>query len=99
LAPWIAQRLAAQGQRVAPGEEGQRTLQFFADRVEGNLLAAHQEIQKLALLHPPGELSFEQIESAVLNVARYDVFKLSEAVLAGQFGSGAAHAGGFAGRG
>ena len=84
LAPWIAQRLAAQGQRVAPGEEGQRTLQFFADRVEGNLLAAHQEIQKLALLHPPGELSFEQIESAVLNVARYDVFKLSEAVLAGQ---------------
>jgi DNA polymerase III subunit delta len=52
--------------------------------VEGNLLAAHQEIQKLALLHPPGELGFEQVESAVLNVARYDVFKLSEAVLAGQ---------------
>jgi DNA polymerase-3 subunit delta len=66
------------------GEEGQRTLQFFADRVEGNLLAAHQEIQKLALLHPPGELHFDQVESAVLNVARYDVFKLSEAVLAGQ---------------
>ncbi|MBX9716620.1 MAG: DNA polymerase III subunit delta, partial [Burkholderiaceae bacterium] len=52
--------------------------------VEGNLLAAHQEIQKLALLHPPGELSFEQVEAAVLNVARYDVFKLGEAVLAGQ---------------
>ena len=84
LPQWIAQRLAAQGQRVAAGEEGQRTLQFFADRVEGNLLAAHQEIQKLALLHPAGELSFAQIESAVLNVARYDVFKLSEAVLAGQ---------------
>jgi DNA polymerase III subunit delta len=92
LPQWIAQRLAAQGQRVASGEEGQRTLQFFADRVEGNLLAAHQEIQKLALLYPsgdrsegaPGVLSFDQVESAVLNVARYDVFKLSEAVLSGQ---------------
>ncbi len=88
LPQWIAQRLAAQGQRVATGEEGQRTLQFFADRVEGNLLAAHQEIQKLGLLFPvdanAGELSFEQVESAVLNVARYDVFKLSEAVLSGQ---------------
>jgi DNA polymerase-3 subunit delta len=87
LPQWIAQRLAAQGQRVEPGEAGQRTLQFFADRVEGNLLAAHQEVQKLALLYPGGEgtaLTFEQVESAVLNVARYDVFKLSEAVLAGQ---------------
>ncbi|HTH78004.1 MAG TPA: DNA polymerase III subunit delta [Ramlibacter sp.] len=84
LPQWIAQRLSRQGQRVASGDEGARTLQFFADRVEGNLLAAHQEIQKLALLHPQGELSFEQVESAVLNVARYDVFKLSEAVLAGQ---------------
>lgn len=90
LPQWIAQRMALQGLRVAAGEEGQRTLQFFADRVEGNLLAAHQEIQKLALRYPPradgsgGELSFEQLEQAVLNVARYDVFKLSEAVLAGQ---------------
>jgi DNA polymerase-3 subunit delta len=91
LPQWIAQRLAQQGLRVADGEEGQRSLQFFADRVEGNLLAAHQEIQKLALLHAPQHggqgplaLSFEQIETAVLNVARYDVFKLSEAVLAGQ---------------
>ena len=48
LPQWIAQRLQPQGQRVVAGEEGQRTLQFFADRVEGNLLAAHQEIQKLA---------------------------------------------------
>jgi len=84
LPAWIAQRLAVQGQRVASGEAGQHSLQFFADRVEGNLLAAHQEIQKLALLYPPGELTFDQIESAVLNVARYDVFKLSDAVLAGQ---------------
>jgi DNA polymerase-3 subunit delta len=63
LPAWIAQRLGAQGQRVEAGEEGQRTLQFFADRVEGNLLAAHQEIQKLSLLFPAdahgGVLSFE----------------------------------------
>lgn len=84
LPMWIAQRLGAQQQRVASGEAGQHTLQFFADRVEGNLLAAHQEIQKLGLLYPPGELSLEQVERAVLNVARYDVFKLSEAVLSGQ---------------
>nr|WP_295077356.1 DNA polymerase III subunit delta [uncultured Roseateles sp.] len=86
LPQWIAQRLVAQGQRVPEGEEGQRALSFFADRVEGNLLAAHQELQKLALLHPQGELSLAQIEAAVLNVARYDVFKLSEAVLGGQVG-------------
>jgi DNA polymerase III subunit delta len=86
LPQWIAQRLSAQGQRVQAGEAGQRTLAFFADRVEGNLLAAHQEVQKLGLLYPEGELSFEQVEAAVLNVARYDVFKLAEAVLAGQVG-------------
>ena len=86
LPGWIAQRLQQQGQHVAAGEAGQRTLAFMADRVEGNLLAAHQEIQKLALLHPPGELTFEQVESAVLNVARYDPFKLAEAVLDGQPG-------------
>lgn len=88
LPQWIAQRLAVQGLRVQAGEAGQRTLQFFADRVEGNLLAAHQEIQKLALLYPaqqgPRELEYEQVESAVLNVARFDVFKLSESVLSGQ---------------
>ena len=84
LPAWIAQRLSQQQQRVREGEEGQRSLQFFADRVEGNLLAAHQEIQKLGLLYPEGELGFEDIERAVLNVARYDVFKLTESVLAGQ---------------
>ena len=83
LPAWIAQRLARQDQRVEAAEPGQRSLTFFADRVEGNLLAAHQEMQKLALLYPAGELSFENIEAAVLNVARYDVFKLGEAVLAG----------------
>ena len=84
LPQWIAQRLKMQDQSVSPGQEGQNCLQFFADRVEGNLLAAHQEIQKLGLLYPTGELTQAQVEGAVLNVARYDVFKLSEAVLSGQ---------------
>ncbi|MBC3876308.1 DNA polymerase III subunit delta [Undibacterium sp. FT79W] len=78
LPNWISQRLALQQQSA-----DRQSLDFIADRVEGNLLAAHQEIQKLALLHPAGKLSFEQIHDAVLNVARYDVFKLNEAMLAG----------------
>ncbi|PWF48791.1 DNA polymerase III subunit delta [Massilia glaciei] len=78
LPAWIGNRLAAQGQGA-----DRQGLDFIADRVEGNLLAAHQEIQKLGLLHEPGKLSFEQIHDAVLNVARYDVFKLSEAMLVG----------------
>ncbi|MFC5512391.1 DNA polymerase III subunit delta [Massilia jejuensis] len=78
LPGWIGQRLAAQGQSADRG-----ALDFIADRVEGNLLAAHQEIQKLGLLHEPGKLTGEQVQDAVLNVARYDVFKLSEAMLAG----------------
>ncbi len=80
---WIAQRLAAQGQQVEPGDAGKQALGFFADKVEGNLLAAHQEVLKLGLLHPPGILTLAQIEAAVVDVARFDVFKLSEAVLGG----------------
>jgi len=82
LPAWIAQRLASQGQRVEAGEAGQYALQWFADRVEGNLLAAHQEVQKLALLYPQGILSQAQIEVAVVNVARYNVFHLSQVVFA-----------------
>jgi len=78
LPAWIAQRLAAQGQST-----DKLALDFMVERVEGNLLAAHQEIRKLALLHPEGRLSFEQIQDAVLNVARYDVFRLNEAMLTG----------------
>ncbi|HTD04586.1 DNA polymerase III subunit delta [Undibacterium sp.] len=78
LPAWISMRLSLQGQSA-----DRQSLDFIADRVEGNLLAAHQEIQKLALLHPQGKLGFEQIHDAVLNVARYDVFKLNEAMLAG----------------
>ena len=78
LPGWIATRLARQQQQATP-----EALEFIANRVEGNLLAAHQEIQKLALLYPTGQLSAEQVQEAVLNVARYDVFKLNEAMLAG----------------
>ena len=78
LPGWIGMRLSSQGQSA-----DRQSLDFIADRVEGNLLAAHQEIQKLGLLYEPGKLSFEQVHDAVLNVARYDVFKLSEAMLSG----------------
>ena len=78
LGGWIGQRLTSQGQSA-----DRAALEFMVERVEGNLLAAHQEIRKLALLYPEGRLSLEQIRDAVLNVARYDVFKLSEAMLAG----------------
>ena len=81
LPEWVAQRLARQ-QQSAPRE----ALEFIAAHVEGNLLAAHQEIQKLGLLHPSGALSFEQVEDAVLNVARYDVDQLRSALLAGDAG-------------
>src|SRR6266481_2726995 len=59
------------------------TLEFLAERCEGNLLAAFQEIQKLALLYPAGSLSIEQVKDAVMDVARYDIFKLVEAMLSG----------------
>jgi len=84
LSAWIVQRLALQDQRVCAGAEGAQTLQFLVSCLEGNLLAAHQEVQKLGLLYPSGELRFEQVQQAVLNVSRFDVFKLSEAMLSGQ---------------
>ena len=78
LPQWIAKRLAQQKQTT-----DQASLEFMAHQVEGNLLAAHQEIQKLGLLYPEGEISGEDIQTAVLNVSRYDAFKLGEAVLTG----------------
>jgi DNA polymerase III subunit delta len=78
LPQWIGQRLQAQGQLADAA-----TLEFLANQVEGNLLAAHQEIQKLGLLYPPGPLDAEVVREAVLNVSRYDVFQLCDALLAG----------------
>ncbi|MFA7349327.1 MAG: DNA polymerase III subunit delta [Methylotenera sp.] len=78
LPKWIANRLAQQGQQTSV-----QTLEFLAHQVEGNLLAANQEVQKLGLLYPQGELSEATVREAVLNVSRYDAFQLGEAVLAG----------------
>jgi len=78
LPRWLAERLARQRQRV-----GDDTLQFLADATEGNLLAAKQEIDKLALLLPEGDLEHESVLRAVADVARFDVFQLSEAWLTG----------------
>jgi len=78
LPEWIAARLARQAQRAS-----REALDFIAEHVEGNLLAAHQEILKLGLLHPPGELTLEDVRAAVLSVARYDLDALREALLEG----------------
>ncbi|MEN9356409.1 MAG: hypothetical protein RL695_580 [Pseudomonadota bacterium] len=78
LPDWIAMRLARQQQSAVAD-----ALEFIAAHVEGNLLAAHQEIQKLALLYPAGQLTRAQVEEAVLDVARFDVDKLRAALLAG----------------
>jgi DNA polymerase-3 subunit delta len=78
LPGWLESRLLRQNQST-----DQNTLEFLADRCEGNLLAAFQEIQKLGLLFPTGVLTFEQVKAAVMDVARYDIFKLSEAMLSG----------------
>lgn len=77
LPQWIARRLAAQQQSAPP-----EALEFIALHVEGNLLAAHQEIQKLGLLYPAGELTLQQVSAAVLNVARYDIDDLKQALQA-----------------
>ncbi len=79
LPRWIGQRLARQGQTLDAD-----TLAWMADKVEGNLLAAFQEIQKLGLLYPAGNLSGDDVRRAVLDVARYDVFDLRDAMLAGR---------------
>jgi DNA polymerase-3 subunit delta len=78
LPVWIAGRLAAAKAVCRCGYAGLSPSAWRAI-----LLAAFQEIQKLALLFPEGHLSFEQVKDAVMDVARYDVFKLSEAMLAG----------------
>jgi DNA polymerase-3 subunit delta len=78
LPAWLEKRLARQKQS-APRE----VLEYLADRVEGNLLAAHQEVQKLALLAPEGELSLDTVREAVSDVARYDTYVAAEALVRG----------------
>jgi DNA polymerase-3 subunit delta len=78
LPRWIASRLQRQKQTASA-----ETLQFLADTTEGNLLAARQELEKIGLLLPQGELEQAAVENAVADVARFDVFQLSEAWLSG----------------
>ncbi|WP_297359972.1 DNA polymerase III subunit delta [Thauera sp.] len=78
LPEWVGRRLAVQKLSAPP-----EALAFIADHVEGNLLAAHQEILKLGLLHGEGALTLEQVQDAVLNVARYDIDKLRQALIEG----------------
>lgn len=75
---WVAERARRHG--IVLDQAGARLL---AERVEGNLLAAHQEIEKLALTHGPGEMGEDEVAEAVANSARYDVFQLGEAALGG----------------
>ena len=78
LPAWLAARLKAQGQHASDD-----TLAFLAENCEGNLLAARQEIDKLGLLLPQGELKLADVESAVADVARFEVSELAEAWLGG----------------
>ena len=75
LPQWLKGRLLRQ-QQSTTGD----ALEFLADRVEGNLLAARQELQKLELLCPPGEISSTLIEDSVADVSRFNPFQLVSAI-------------------
>lgn len=78
LLRWLQQRLQQRG--IGADKEG---LNLLADRIEGNLLAAAQEIEKLYILHGEGFLDSAKIVDAVADSSRYDVFKLADSLLAG----------------
>jgi len=79
LPAWIRERL---GRHKLQADAAAASL--LAERVEGNLLAAHQEIEKLALLLPPGPITAETVLDAVADSARFDVMQLGEAAMRGQ---------------
>lgn len=79
LPNWLANRMAKHGQST-----DRDTLQFLAHQVEGNLLAANQEIEKLSLLFGQGVIDAQSVREAVLNVSRFDPAQLGEAVLNGE---------------
>jgi len=80
LPEWIERRLRGKGLRADP-----QAVQRLAERVEGNLLAAAQEIDKLALLVESGQvLDVEKMDALVADAARYDVFRLVESTFSGQ---------------
>ena len=83
---WIVDRFARQHQFFEKNQNGRQALELLVSETEGNLLATAQEIEKIGLLFPEGEIKLGQLEYALANLkgARYTVFKLSEAVFAGQ---------------
>lgn len=81
LPQWLAQRLQSRGLQASP-----EALQLLSERSEGNLLAADQELEKLLLLYGPGELSLDQVQAAVTDSARFDIFDLVDEALLGQAG-------------
>ncbi len=83
---WLARRAQQLGLKLAEGSEGEQVLARLADRVEGNLLAAQQELEKLALLADGAPLSLERVEALVTDVARFEAAQLGEALWAGQLG-------------
>jgi DNA polymerase-3 subunit delta len=78
LPGWITQRMRARGMKPTPAAAA-----ALAGRVEGNLLACVQEIEKLLLLHGPGAVDEEAVVDAVADSARFDVFALADSALAG----------------
>ncbi|MEO8746818.1 MAG: DNA polymerase III subunit delta [Rhodanobacter sp.] len=76
---WIGARLASRGLSAT-----REAIALLAERAEGNLLAAAQEIDKLAMLHGAGRLDVSEMEALVADSARFDVFKLTDAALAGE---------------
>ena len=81
LVPWLRRRLGAAGLRCEP-----QALELLAARVEGNLLAAKQEIDRLRLSSDRELITAEQMHAAVADGARFDVFQLADAALAGHAG-------------
>lgn len=79
LPGWIRERLGRKGVTIEPA-----AAELLADRVEGNLLAAQQEIERIALLMPGAELDAGQVAELVADSARYDVFELAAAAFSGQ---------------
>ena len=78
LPGWIARRLKSAG-----FEATQDALTLLAERVEGNLLAAAQEIEKLKLLARDSKIDADTIRESVSDSARYDVFQLTDSALSG----------------
>jgi DNA polymerase-3 subunit delta len=79
LPSWIRGRVAGRGLTITP-----EAAELLADRVEGNLLAAQQEIERIALLMPGAALGADDVAALVADSARYDVFELAAAALTGQ---------------